>query len=97
MTRVMAVVGWSELGRKVLTEDEMDAVTERKHRLRMGTVFPFERKRGKVSKGKPFGRHVVTEAVLDWEWSLHATKGWRQENRKRAAARMRMHQMGYGR
>lgn len=70
----------------------MDAVTEvkRGRRLKAGG-------RKRVVKGRPFGRHIEEKAVLGWSFALHATKGWRQENRKRAAARMRMAEMGYGR
>lgn len=69
----------------------MDAVTEvkRTRRLKAGG-------RKQVIKGRAFGRHLREEKILGWSWSLHATKGWRQESLKRAAARMVMHQMGYG-
>lgn len=68
----------------------MDAVTEvkRTRRLKAGG-------RKRVAKGRAFGRHIEERTVLGWSFALHATKGWRQESRKRAAVRMIMAQMGY--
>lgn len=75
----------------------MDVCTEVKRKRRLGLVFPFERKKGRVVKKQKFGRHVQENRVLGWHFALHATKGWRQESVKRAAARMWMAERGYGR
>lgn len=59
----------------------MDAITERKHKLRTGKVFPHQRKRGLVVK-REFEGGIIKVEQSSWngrprERKLHATKGWR--------------------